>query len=173
MKETHPNDRELQAWLEHDSPQRDRLRIESHLKQCLFCRRRAESFRVLFSVLSTNPGYELPLETRKQILGRAQVSFSRRQRLVLGARLAFYGVGLALFAAVSAYFVDPIAVFERIRLSLIDTRWIDERVLTSVHTLFLNLNLDWRLLAFALVALAVIALIDQLFSSLGRRFFLC
>ncbi|HNT66548.1 MAG TPA: hypothetical protein PKN04_12270 [bacterium] len=169
MTGEHPGDEVLQAWLEQSLPQSEADCVSSHLQGCADCRRLADDYRFLFSALSAAPEIALTADFCTRTAACGLVVYRRRLCALAFLQTAAYGAAMAVLLTAGAFFINPSSGLAKAKETLIGAWYL---VAKSMQNLMTDLQLDWALFLFSLLALGLIAVIDRSLSQRQESFFL-
>ena len=107
------NEEQIQAYLDGELSEPERLAVESHLAECEACAKLVRAYRGLFASLAAPVIPEAPARLTGAVMARVAVARRRRQRLQTGvlAGALLVGVGIAIVAGWGAVDAAPLQAF--------------------------------------------------------------
>jgi len=103
MAVRHLTDMEFQNYLDINNPNNNRF-IDDHLKRCKQCRQELKAYRLLYSNLKQDTGYNLNPGFSDAVITRIVVAQTENSQSIFDKVLIFAGILIAIVAA--GFFLD-------------------------------------------------------------------
>ncbi len=163
MKDFHLDDNQIQAYLDGLLDQDQRESVVLHLRCCNRCQSRVSVYQDVMYALERDWAPQLSETTRANIVRNACTLIRRQRWLSLSVRFAVYGVGVFAGLMVSLPYINLTDAFgmmwpRSLSKSLESMSFV---IPEEMSTLFSGAEV--KLVGFAIIVLALIALCDQLF----------
>ncbi len=160
----HLTDEEFQSYLD-GTPGCPRAEIERHLAECPQCNLGLEQYRIVYSALADDSGFELSPGFTRNMVDRLELAARPEQRTHLAVG---WVAAVAVMLAAIYYFWSSFAVFGRFSLNYAVqfAEWTDR--FTALNHWLREIGIRVDLILVSLAILALFGAIDQLLRHLRR-----